>query len=63
MLFHLQEEAHGSVFWHPQGYRIWRALESYMRRAIDDAGYREIKTPQWHDWRPSCDGWARNSQL
>ncbi|USA39279.1 threonine--tRNA ligase [Pelagerythrobacter marinus] len=50
-LFHLQEEAHGSVFWHPQGYRIWRALESYMRRAIDDAGYREIKTPQVMDAR------------
>ncbi|WP_338446914.1 threonine--tRNA ligase [Pelagerythrobacter marensis] len=50
-LFHLQEEAHGSVFWHPQGYRIWRALESYMRRAIDEAGYREIKTPQVMDAR------------
>ncbi len=50
-LFHLQEEAHGSVFWHPQGYRIWRALEAYMRRAIDGAGYREIKTPQVMDAR------------
>ena len=36
-LFHLQEEAHGSVFWHPNGYRIWRELEAYMRRAIDAA--------------------------
>ena len=45
-LFHLQEEAHGSVFWHPNGYMIWRELEAYMRRAIDGAGYREIKTPQ-----------------
>jgi threonyl-tRNA synthetase len=50
-LFHLQEEAHGSVFWHPQGYRIWRELESYMRRKMDDAGYREIKTPQLMDVR------------
>ncbi len=50
-LFHLQEEAHGSVFWHPQGYRIWRALEAYMRRAIDGAGYREVKTPQVMDAR------------
>ncbi|MBB3764639.1 threonine--tRNA ligase [Sphingomicrobium lutaoense] len=50
-LFHLQEEAHGSVFWHPQGYRIWRELEAYMRRAIDGAGYREIKTPQVMDAR------------
>jgi len=45
-LFHLQEEAHGSVFWHPKGYMIWRELEAYMRRAIDGAGYAEIKTPQ-----------------
>ncbi|HEY1090535.1 MAG TPA: threonine--tRNA ligase, partial [Burkholderiaceae bacterium] len=50
-LFHLQEEAHGSVFWHPNGFRIWRALEAYMRRAIDDAGYREVKTPQVMDAR------------
>ena len=50
-LFHLQSEAHGSVFWHPKGYRIWRELESYMRRAIDGAGYREVKTPQIMDAR------------
>jgi len=50
-LFHLQEEAHGSVFWHPKGYRIWRELESYMRRRMDAGGYREIKTPQVMDAR------------
>ncbi len=50
-LFHLQEEAHGSVFWHPQGYKIWRELEAYMRRKMDRAGYREIKTPQLMDIR------------
>jgi len=50
-LFHLQQEAHGSVFWHPQGYIIWRELEAYMRRAIDGAGYREVKTPQVMDAR------------
>jgi threonyl-tRNA synthetase len=50
-LFHLQEEAHGSVFWHPKGYRIWRELDSYMRRKMDGAGYREIKTPQVMDAR------------
>jgi threonyl-tRNA synthetase len=50
-LFHLQEEAHGSVFWHPKGYRIWRALEAYMRRKMDAAGYLEIKTPQLMDVR------------
>ena len=50
-LFHLQQEAHGSVFWHPNGYLIWRELESYMRRAIDNAGYKEVKTPQVMDAR------------
>ncbi len=50
-LFHLQPEAHGSVFWHPKGYVIWRELEAYMRRAIDAAGYREVKTPQVMDAR------------
>src|SRR5690606_11086568 len=50
-LFHLQPGAHGSVFWHPKGYIIWRELEAYMRRAIDGAGYREVKTPQVMDAR------------
>ncbi|HEX9807736.1 MAG TPA: TGS domain-containing protein, partial [Alteraurantiacibacter sp.] len=50
-LFHLQEEAHGSVFWHPNGYMIWRELEAYMRRAIDGGGYVEVKTPQVIDAR------------
>jgi len=50
-LFHLQQEAHGSVFWHPNGYMVWRELEAYMRRAIDGAGYKEVKTPQVMDAR------------
>ena len=50
-LFHLQAEAHGSVFWHPDGFVIYRALEAYMRRRIDEAGYQEIKTPQLMDAR------------
>jgi threonyl-tRNA synthetase len=50
-LFHLQSEAHGSVFWHPKGYMIWRQLEAYMRRRLDAAGYEEIKTPQLMDAR------------
>jgi threonyl-tRNA synthetase len=50
-LFHLQQEAHGSVFWHPNGFVIWRELEAYMRRAIDGAGYKEVKTPQVMDAR------------
>ena len=45
-LFHLQSEAQGSIFWHPQGYMLWRQLESYMRRRLDNAGYVEVKTPQ-----------------
>ena len=50
-LFHLQSEAHGSVFWHPKGYMIWRQLEAYMRRRLDAAGYVEVKTPQVMDAR------------
>jgi threonyl-tRNA synthetase len=50
-LFHLQAEAHGSVFWHPKGYLIWRELEAYMRRRLDAAGYVEVKTPQLMDAR------------
>ena len=45
-LFHFQEEAPGMVFWHPNGWTIYRELEDYMRRRLDTAGYREIKTPQ-----------------
>jgi len=50
-LFHLQAEAHGSVFWHPKGYILWRQLEAYMRRRLDAAGYDEVKTPQLMDAR------------
>ena len=50
-LFHLQQEAHGSVFWHPKGFVMWRELEAYMRRAIDGGGYKEVKTPQVMDAR------------
>ena len=45
-LFHLQEEAPGMVFWHPDGWALYRALEDYMRRRLTAAGYREIRTPQ-----------------
>jgi len=45
-LFHFQEEAPGMVFWHPNGWTIYRALEDYMRRRLDRAGYKEIRTPQ-----------------
>jgi threonyl-tRNA synthetase len=50
-LFHLQPEAHGSVFWHPAGFVVWRQLEAYMRRRLDAAGYAEVKTPQVMDAR------------
>ena len=45
-LFHFQEEAPGMVFWHPNGWSIYRELESYMRRRLVRADYKEIKTPQ-----------------
>lgn len=48
-LFHFQPEAQGSVFWHPKGYVIWRALEAYIRRRQDEDGYVEVKTPQLLD--------------
>ena len=48
-LFHMQEEATGSVFWHPKGWVLYRAIESYMRRRLDAAGYSEVKTPQLID--------------
>ena len=51
VLFHLQEEAQGSVFWHPNGFVLWRALEAYLRRRLDAGGYQEIKTPQLMDAR------------
>ncbi len=45
-LFHLQEEAPGMVFWHPNGWTIYRQLEDYMRGRQRAAGYKEIRTPQ-----------------
>ncbi|MEK0082560.1 threonine--tRNA ligase [Geminicoccaceae bacterium SYSU G07066] len=48
-LFHVQEEAAGSVFWHPHGWTLWRAVENYVRRRLQRAGYVEVKTPQLVD--------------
>ena len=45
-LFHLQEEAAGMAFWHDRGWRLYRELESYMRRQLQAAGYSEVRTPQ-----------------
>jgi threonyl-tRNA synthetase len=64
-LFHMQEEGRGMVFWHPKGWQLYRTLEAYMRRRLDAAGYREVKTPQvldrtfweqsghWEKYRPN----------
>ena len=48
-LFHQQEEAVGSVFWHPKGWTLYRSVEAYMRRRLEAAGYVEVKTPQLID--------------
>ena len=50
-LFHLQEEAVGSVFWHPKGWKLYRTLEDYIRRRLDADGYQEVRTPQLLDRR------------
>ncbi|ASK89927.1 threonine--tRNA ligase [Sphingorhabdus sp. SMR4y] len=63
-LYHIQSEAQGSIFWHAKGFVIWRELEAYMRRAIDGAGYDEIKTPQLmdvHQWEQSGH-WGKYSE-
>lgn len=44
-LFHFQEEATGQVFWHSKGYIIYRTIESYIRKKINENGYQEVKTP------------------
>lgn len=48
-LFHVQEEATGSVFWHNKGYTIYREIENYIRNKIEENGYQEVKTPQMID--------------
>ncbi|WP_101067316.1 threonine--tRNA ligase [Roseovarius salinarum] len=45
-LFHMQEEAPGQIFWHPNGWRIYTTLQDYMRRRQTRGGYVEINTPQ-----------------
>ncbi len=48
-LFHIQEEATGSVFWHEKGYELYRVIEEYIRKKIKRNGYVEVKTPQLID--------------
>jgi threonyl-tRNA synthetase len=55
-LFHLQEEAVGSVFWHPKGWTLFRIIEDYVRMRLDGAGYLEVRSPQLLDrslWQAS----------
>ncbi|MGR2736882.1 threonine--tRNA ligase [Billgrantia sp. Q4P2] len=64
-LFHLQEEAPGMVFWHPNGWTLYQALEQYMRRIQIEHGYQEIRTPQVVDlslWKKSGH-WGHYSDL
>ncbi|MEM7502044.1 MAG: threonine--tRNA ligase [Pseudomonadota bacterium] len=48
-LFHFQEEAPGAVFWHPRGWSLFQNLIAYMRMRQEEAGYREINTPELMD--------------
>src|SRR5229473_3427173 len=48
-LFHFQEEAPGSVFWHPKGWTLYQILENYIRRRQAEAGYVEVNSPQLMD--------------
>jgi threonyl-tRNA synthetase len=48
-LFHMQEEAQGSVFWHDKGLKLYRKVETYIRERLDAEGYQEVRTPQLVD--------------
>jgi threonyl-tRNA synthetase len=50
-LFHIQEEAVGSIFWHPKGWKLYRTVEAYIRRQQEAGGYEEVRTPQLVDRR------------
>ncbi|MGQ7248463.1 threonine--tRNA ligase [Halomonas sp. V046] len=55
-LFHMQEEAPGMVFWHPNGWTLWQRVEQYMRGVYKEGGYQEIRCPQIMDvslWKKS----------
>jgi threonyl-tRNA synthetase len=48
-LYHFQEEAAGSVFWHPHGWTLYRVLQNYVRTRLEAAGYVEVRTPQLYE--------------
>ncbi len=55
-LFHFQEQAAGSVFWHPKGWTIYQKIMVYIRKKLEKAGYKEVNTPQLVDsslWKDS----------
>ncbi len=55
-LFHMQEEASGSVFWHPKGWKLYLKIMNYIRKKLNDSGYKEVNTPQLVDsslWKDS----------
>ncbi|MCA8866682.1 MULTISPECIES: threonine--tRNA ligase [unclassified Halomonas] len=55
-LFHMQEEAPGMIFWHPNGWALWQQVEQYMRGVYKEGGYQEIRCPQIMDvslWKKS----------
>jgi threonyl-tRNA synthetase len=55
-LFHFQEEAPGSIFWHPKGWTLFQTLIGYMRRRLDREGYQEVNSPDMmekHFWELS----------
>jgi threonyl-tRNA synthetase len=66
-LFHFQEEAPGSVFWHPKGWTLFQSLISYMRRRLGWLGYQEVNAPQLLDkslWETSGHwGWYRENMF
>jgi threonyl-tRNA synthetase len=58
-LFHFQEEAPGSVFWHPKGWTLFQMLENYIRRRQTQAGYVEVNSPQLMD----CALWVASGHM
>lgn len=63
-LFHIQEEAVGSVFWHPKGWTLWLIVEQFIREQLAREGYVEVKTPQLLDrvlWEKSGH-WENSAQ-
>jgi threonyl-tRNA synthetase len=50
-LFHIQEEAVGSIFWHPKGWSLYLAVQKYIREKLEKNGYKEVNTPALVDYK------------